>query len=102
MDVADLLRALHANDVGVRIGEPSGQFNLALMYRDGRGTAKNDVQAYKWLLLSGALTPEDARWTITVALLELGEAMSADAIAEARHQAREWAAAFDSRHQQPD
>ena len=83
-------------------GEPSGQFNLALMYRNGRGTAKNDVQAYKWLLLSGALTPEDARWTITVALLELGEAMSPDAIAEARRQAREWAAAFDSRQQQPD
>jgi len=102
MDVADLLCALHANDVGVRIGEPSGQFNLALMYRDGRGTAKNDVQAYKWLLLSGALAPEESRWTITTALLELGEAMSADAIAEARHQAREWAAAFDSRHQQPD
>ena len=40
-------------------GEPSGQFNLALMYRNGRGTAKNDVQAYKWLLLSGALTPEE-------------------------------------------
>ena len=71
-------------------------------YRDGRGTAKNDVEAYKWLLLSGALTPEDARWTIAAALLELGEDMSADAIAEARRQARKWAAAFDSRHKQPD
>ena len=83
-------------------GEPSGQFNLALMYRYGRGTAKNDVKAYKWLLLSLALTPGDARWTIAAALLELGEAMSPDAIAEARRQAREWAAAFDSRHKQPD
>ncbi len=83
-------------------GEPSGQFNLALMYHEGRGTAQDDVQAYRWLLLSAALTPEDARWTIAAALLELGEAMSPGAIAEARRQAREWAAAFDSRHKQPD
>jgi TPR repeat protein len=80
-------------------GEPTGQFNLALMYREGRGTAQDDVQAYTWLLLSAALAPEDARWTIAAALFELGEAMSPGAIAEARRQAREWAAAFDSRHQ---
>jgi len=57
---------------------------------------------YNRARLSGALAPDESRWTIAAALLELGEAMSADAIAEARHQAREWAAAFDSRHQQPD
>jgi TPR repeat protein len=83
-------------------GLAKAQFLLALFYRDGRGTSKDDVQAYKWLLLSGALTPEDARWTIAAALLELGEAMSPDAIDEARRQAREWAAAFDARHEQPD
>jgi hypothetical protein len=83
-------------------GLAKAQLLLALFYRDGRGTAKNDVEAYKWLLVSGALTPEDARWPIGAALLELGEAMSPDAIAEARRQAREWAAAFDSRHKRPD
>jgi len=33
-------------------GDAKAQFNLGLMYRDGRGVAQNDAEAVRWLKLA--------------------------------------------------
>ncbi|HYE53365.1 MAG TPA: SEL1-like repeat protein, partial [Chitinophagaceae bacterium] len=42
-------------------GEPIAMYNLALMYRDGRGVTKNDQQFNNWLLLSAERQYQPAR-----------------------------------------
>jgi hypothetical protein len=55
------------------------------------------VQAYKWLMLSGARSSGDDRWGPAAALLELAETMTPEAIRDARRQAREWTVSFEAR-----
>lgn len=43
------------------LGEPVAMYNLALLYRDGRGVAKNDSQFNNWLLRSAQLNYTPAK-----------------------------------------
>ena len=47
-------------------GLADAQNNLGYMYANGQGVAKDEKEAYKWLLLSGAQGNELAKKKITI------------------------------------
>jgi TPR repeat protein len=76
-------------------GEASGQYNLGIMYRTGRGVPQDYVQAHMWFNLAASHTyPVDD----AVADRDLVAArMTPLQIAEAQRLAREWKSKTDAR-----
>lgn len=62
---------------------------MGLFYRDGRGTPRNAIDSYAWLIVSGLRSPAEERWLIASAVQELASTMTTDEIASARARARE-------------
>ncbi len=69
-------------------GHTEAQMNLGIMYSQGQGVPKDDVQAYGWYTLAGghgnALAEEFKN--------HLEQSMTLDQLAEAQRRAREWRA----------
>ena len=61
-------------------------FDLGVAYSTGQGVPLNLIEAHKWFNLAAAKGSDPAKeWRLSVA-----QEMSADQIAEAQRQAREW------------
>ena len=67
-------------------GEADAQYYLGLMYSTGQRVAQDYVTAHKWFNLAALNGSDRARMERE----ELSVIMSADEIAEAQRQAREW------------
>ena len=67
-------------------GYAAAQFNLALMYDEGEGVPKDDVQAYMWFNLAAAQEYEDAAEHRD----KLAEKMTPGQVAEAQRLASRW------------
>ena len=67
-------------------GNAPAQVNLGLMYANGQGVAKDEVEAYKWWLLAGAQGDEFAKKKIPLIERDLTAAQRA----EGKRLAREW------------
>ncbi len=68
-------------------GDAAAQYNLGVMYREGRGVPQDDVQAHMWFNLAAAQGHEGARkFRDNV----LAERMTRAQVAEAQRFAREW------------
>ena len=67
-------------------GNALAQANLGVMYADGRGVVKDEVEAYKWYLLSGAQGDGEAKKWIEIMVRVLTPAQRA----EGQKIAREW------------
>ena len=67
-------------------GHAQAQFMLGFMYRKGRGVVKDEVEAYKWLLLAGAQGSEDAKKDYAI----VERTLTAAERAEGQRLAREW------------
>jgi TPR repeat protein len=70
-------------------GDTSAQYNLALMYEEGDGTAKDVVSAYMWYSLAAAEGDEDAK----AAMLALAKRINTDQVRQADTRAKAWRAA---------
>ncbi len=72
-------------------GHANAQFNLARMYENGEGVARDRVQAHKWFHLSSTGTTDMVlRFVAAAGRDEAAGEMSAQEIAEAERQAQEW------------
>jgi len=69
-------------------GDADAQFNLGVMYQEGRGVLQDYVQAHMWASLAAAQNQENA----TKLRAALAEGMAPAQIAEAQRLAREWMA----------
>ena len=67
-------------------GDAEAQFNLGVMYVNGRGVPRDYVSAQMWLILAAANGAENAR----EALGKVAAALTPEQIAEAEARAREW------------
>ena len=67
-------------------GRALAQYELGLMYYEGKGVLQDYVEAHKWLNLATSGNHRLARKKRD----EVAQRMTADQIAEAQHQAREW------------
>ena len=72
-------------------GFAPAQRNLGVLYANGQGAPRNNVQAYKWVSLAmvNATTP-DIRNAATRAKEQIVVFMTAAQIAEAEKQAKAW------------
>jgi uncharacterized protein len=70
-------------------GRPDAQSNLGVMYAEGEGVPRDDIQALMWFTLAAAQNHKDAIENRDNAL----SSMTADQIAAAKKLAREWSAA---------
>ncbi len=68
-------------------GDADAQFNLGVMYAEGRGVPKDYVQAYMWLSLAAAQGHEPAR---KARVKKLAKKMTLAQLDEAQWLAREW------------
>jgi TPR repeat protein len=64
-------------------GHADAQYNLGLIYKDGRGRDKNFVEAYKWFNLSAARGHVNAGMRMET----VGRLMSREQVAEAQRTA---------------
>ncbi len=69
-------------------GDAAAQYNLGVMYREGRGVPQDYVQAHMWVTLAAAQGDKDARKGRGI----VAEKMTPAQIAEAQRLAREWKA----------
>ena len=69
-------------------GHTEAQMNLGIMYSQGQGVPKNDVQAYGWYILAGGQGNDLAEEFKD----HLEKSMTLDQLAEAQRLAREWKA----------
>jgi uncharacterized protein len=69
-DLAGATTAYHRGDYAkafrdfselARLGQPTAQFDLAVMYQHGEGTRQSDIYAYAWASLAAANGMEEAR-----------------------------------------
>ena len=67
-------------------GHPKAQFNLATMYDNGRGVARDDVLAHMWLSLSVAQGNQEAAKNRDI----LARRMTPAQLVQAQKLAREW------------
>ena len=67
-------------------GDTTAQFNLADMYKYGKGVTQDYVQAYMWWSLAGASGFEETNIHRDI----VSEWMAADDISKAQAMAREW------------
>ena len=67
-------------------GNALAQANLGVMYADGRGVVKDEVEAYKWYLLSGAQGNANAKKGIEI----IERVLTPQQRAEGQKIAREW------------
>ena len=73
------------------VGHTRAQYMLGVLYTNGNGVRKNDVQAHKWFSLSAA-SATDARMK-DIALSSrnaIAQTMTPEGIAEAEQLARDW------------
>ena len=94
-----VLRLLVPQDAGEAVhwwrlaadqGYAIAQYNLGVMYADGRGVPQDYVAAHMWANLAAAQGEENARELRDL----LAERMSSGQIAAAQRAAREWRPAF--------
>ena len=69
-------------------GHTEARLNLGIMYSQGQGVSKDDVQAYKWYTLAAGQGDDLAENFKD----HLEKSMSLDELAEAQRLAREWKA----------
>ncbi len=67
-------------------GHAQAQVNLGIIYSQGRGVPKDDVQAYGWYILAGGQGNDLAEEFKD----HLEKSMTLDQLAEAQRLAREW------------
>ena len=67
-------------------GDAEAQFNIGVMYDNGRGVPQDDAQAHMWFNLAGARGHEKAR----EARDAVRARMTPEQVAEAQRLAREW------------
>ena len=69
-----------------KLGYPKAQYNLGVMYANGEGVPKDDVQAYLWFNLAAAQGDELARTNRD----NIEKQMTKAQIAKAQKLIREW------------
>jgi TPR repeat protein len=80
------LDALTQFECEARKGRVEALYNLGLAYSTGQGVAVDYIAAHKWFNLAAMKGVNEARsWRA-----QLSSEMSAEQIAEAQRQAREW------------
>jgi TPR repeat protein len=72
-------KALHYLQQAAQAGDPEAQYNLALMYRSGKGTARNLERAFEWLCQAAEQGVASAQSKLGVAY-GAGEGVAADPI----------------------
>lgn len=60
-------------------GDGLASFYLGLMYRQGKGVAKNDIEAFNWYQKSAALGVNDTQYDLAM-MLFYGEGIDADKV----------------------
>ena len=69
------------------------QFNLALLYGEGRGVPRDDVQAYMWLNVAAANSrPGRFRDQVAEERATAARRLSPERLQKARHMAEKWLA----------
>ncbi len=75
-------------------GFAPAQFNLALLYGEGRGIKRDDVQAYMWLNVAAANSrPGKFRDLVAEERATAAGRLSPERLKKARHMAEKWLAA---------
>lgn len=78
--------ALEQFETAARKGQVDALYNLGLAYSTGQGVSVDYVAAHKWFNLAALKGVQEAlRWRA-----QISSEMSANQIAEAQRQAREW------------
>ena len=72
---------------------PLAQFNLGILYSDGRGVPQDDISAHMWLNIAAAGTTGEVREMAVRARDEVAARMTFFDRSEAQRLAREWDAA---------
>ena len=71
-------------------GDASAQFNLGIMYSNGRGVPQDYLQAHMWVNLEASTSQGETNETYAKARKLIAENMTPAQIAEAQRLAREW------------
>ena len=79
---ADPETAAHYNAMAAEKGFAKAQYNLAVLYYDGVGVARDDVQSYKWLYLASMQKEPRALKMLPVAERNLAADQKAKAVAQ--------------------
>ena len=66
-DQGDYATALKEFRVLAEQGDAAAQYNLGLMYADGRGVPQNDKKAVRWFRLAAEKGNADAGWNGVIA-----------------------------------
>jgi hypothetical protein len=75
------------------VNNPTAQYNLGIMYWNGKGVERDKISAHVWFNLASAGFPEteSRRRSSAIRTRDLvGSEMSSNEIAEAQKRAREW------------
>jgi TPR repeat protein len=82
----DYANALHMFQLLANQGKGDAQYNLGVMYANGKGVPQDYVVAHMWLNLSASHGDQEA----AAARDSLAQTMSAAQVAEAQKMARDW------------
>ena len=74
-------------------GDAEAQFELGLMYREGKGVPKDDVEAFKWLNLAATYAPASEQKQYAEARDAVSKRLTPQQRAEGQRRSREWFAA---------
>ena len=79
------------------MGDSQSLYNIAVMYAYGEGIPVDDVEAYFWAILAGALGTGEDETKGNVLSNELAAKLSPPVVAQARARATTWLADFQKR-----
>jgi len=74
-------------------GDAEAQYNLGVMYSDGRGVPQDDVQAHMWYNLAASRSTGEARENAVQGRDLVAGQMTPAQVADAQRRAHEWTAA---------
>jgi TPR repeat protein len=73
-------------------GNTAAQYNLAVMYAQGRGVTVDNIEAQKWFSIAASLGDSDAG----AARDQIAAALSPEQAGQAQERANQWLAEFQS------
>ena len=79
--------------VRAEAGDVVAQYNLGVMYANGRGVPQDDAEAHMWTNLAASRMTGELRDSSVKNLNIIAAKMTAEQVAEAQRRAREWDAA---------
>ena len=76
--------------VRAEAGDVVAQYNLGVMYANGRGVPQDDAEAHMWTNLAASRMTGELRDSSVKSLDIIAAKMTAEQIGEAQRRAREW------------